>query len=129
MWCHHASLPGALFGIFNPVAQISTAGAEFMPPGAQYRSQRRNTGAPKGLNFLTMLAGSRPQGLDLPSNGLQHSGILLTFSIFFFFNLEIDYNLEMVLHTKWFLSFTHANRNHFNSHEKLNRTFHFIHCD
>ena len=57
-----ASLPGALFGIFNPGAQISTAGAEFMPPGAQYRSQRRNTGAPKGLDFLIMLAGSRPQG-------------------------------------------------------------------
>ena len=42
--------------ILNPGAQISKAGAEFMPPGTQYWSQGRNTGAPQGLDFLTMLA-------------------------------------------------------------------------
>ena len=35
--------------ILNPGAQISKAGAEFMPPGAQYWG-------PQGLDFLTMLA-------------------------------------------------------------------------
>ena len=35
--------------ILNPGAQISKAGAEFMPPGAQYLG-------PQGLDFLTMLA-------------------------------------------------------------------------
>ena len=35
--------------IWNPGAQISKAGAEFMPPGAQYWG-------PQGLDFLTMLA-------------------------------------------------------------------------
>ena len=34
--------------ILNPEAQISKAGAEFMPPGAQYWSQGRNTA---GCNF------------------------------------------------------------------------------
>ena len=36
--------------ILNPGTQISKAGAEFMPPGAQYWSQGRNTytGAPRG---------------------------------------------------------------------------------
>ena len=44
--------------ILNPGTQISKAGAEFMPPGAQNWSQGRNTGAPtpQGLDFLTMLA-------------------------------------------------------------------------
>ena len=36
-------------GILNPGAQISKAGAEYMPPGAQYCG-------PQGLDFLTMLA-------------------------------------------------------------------------
>ena len=35
--------------ILNPGAQISKAGAEFMPPGAQYWG-------PQGPDFLTMLA-------------------------------------------------------------------------
>ena len=35
--------------ILNPGAQISKAGAEFMPPGAQYWG-------PQGLEFSTMLA-------------------------------------------------------------------------
>ena len=35
--------------ILNPGAQISKAGAEFMPPRAQYWG-------PQGLDFLTMLA-------------------------------------------------------------------------
>ena len=35
--------------ILNPGAQISKAGAEFMPPGAQYWG-------PQGQDFLTMLA-------------------------------------------------------------------------
>ena len=35
--------------ILNPKVQISKAGAEFMPPGAQYWG-------PQGLDFLTMLA-------------------------------------------------------------------------
>ena len=35
--------------ILNPGAQISKAGAEFMPPGAQYWG-------PQGLDFLTMLS-------------------------------------------------------------------------
>ena len=44
--------------ILNPGAQISKAGAEFMPTGAQYWSQGRNSGAPRaqGLDILTMLA-------------------------------------------------------------------------
>ena len=37
--------------ILNPGAQISKAGAEFMPPGEQYLSQRRNTGAQRGCIF------------------------------------------------------------------------------
>ena len=37
--------------ILNPGAQISKAGAEFMPPGAQYWSQGCNTGAPRGWIF------------------------------------------------------------------------------
>ena len=40
--------------ILNPEAaeaQISKAGAEFMPPGVQYWSQGRNTGAPRGWIF------------------------------------------------------------------------------
>ena len=36
--------------ILNPGAQISK-GAKFMPPGAQYWSQGRNTGAPRGWIF------------------------------------------------------------------------------
>ena len=42
--------------ILNPgaAAQISKAGAEFMPPGAQYWSQGRNTGA-QSLDFLTSM--------------------------------------------------------------------------
>ena len=39
--------------ILNPGVQISKAGAEFMPPGAQYCHY--NWG-PQGLDFLTMLA-------------------------------------------------------------------------
>ena len=47
--------------ILNPGAQISKAEAEFMPPGAQYWSQGRNTKAPRGWIFLTMFApGVRP---------------------------------------------------------------------
>ena len=34
--------------ILNLGTQISKAGAEFMLPGAEYWSQRRNTGAPRG---------------------------------------------------------------------------------
>ena len=37
--------------ILNPGAQISKAGAEFMPPGAQYWSQGLNTEAPRGWIF------------------------------------------------------------------------------
>ena len=37
--------------IWNPWVQISKAGAEFMPPGAQYCHW-----GPQGLDFLTMLA-------------------------------------------------------------------------
>ena len=37
--------------IWNPGAQILKAGAEFMPPGVQYWSQGRNTGAP-GAGFF-----------------------------------------------------------------------------
>ena len=37
--------------ILNTGAQISKAGAEFMPPRAQYSSQGRNTGAPRGWIF------------------------------------------------------------------------------
>ena len=37
--------------ILNPGAQISKAGTEFMPPGVQYWSQGRNTGAPRGWIF------------------------------------------------------------------------------
>ena len=33
--------------ILNLKAQISKAGAEFLPPGAEYWSQGRNTGAPR----------------------------------------------------------------------------------
>ena len=44
--------------ILNPGVQILKAWAEFIPPGAQYLSQGRNTGAPRpqGLDFLTMLS-------------------------------------------------------------------------
>ena len=41
--------PIARGAILNPGAQISKAGAEFMPPGAQYRGSQ-------GMDFLTMLA-------------------------------------------------------------------------
>ena len=37
--------------ILKPGAQISKAGAEFMPPGTQNLSQGRNTGAPRGWIF------------------------------------------------------------------------------
>ena len=39
--------------ILNPGTQISKAGAEFMPPGAQYLSQGHNTQywGPQGLYF------------------------------------------------------------------------------
>ena len=37
--------------ILNPGAQISKAGGEFKPPGAQYWSQGHNTGAPRGWIF------------------------------------------------------------------------------
>ena len=37
--------------ILNPGAQISKAGAKFMPPGAQYWCQGRKTGAPRGRIF------------------------------------------------------------------------------
>ena len=48
--------------ILNPGAQISEAGAEFMPPVAQYANIEVRgsilpyTGAPQGLDFITMLA-------------------------------------------------------------------------
>ena len=45
-------MPGALFGIQGyKIPQISKAGAEFMPPGVQFRNQgsnTANTGAPRG---------------------------------------------------------------------------------
>ena len=40
--------------ILNPGAQISKAGAEFMPPGVQYWLYYY--WGPQGLDFLTMLA-------------------------------------------------------------------------
>ena len=50
-------MPGAgALPILNPGTQISKAGAQFMQPGAQYWSQGRNTGAPQGQDFLTMIA-------------------------------------------------------------------------
>ena len=41
--------------ILNPGAQISKAGAEFMPPGAEYWSQGRNTLAP-GAGFFNYVS-------------------------------------------------------------------------
>ena len=57
--------------ILNPVAQIWKAGAQFMQPVRnRYWSQGRNTGAPQGQDFLTMLA----PGRDLPRQ-VVHSGL------------------------------------------------------
>ena len=47
--------------ILNPGAQISKAGAEFMPPGAAILKSGAQYWGPQGLDFLTMLApGARP---------------------------------------------------------------------
>ena len=47
--------------ILNPEAQISKAGAEFMPPGAAKLKSGAQYWGPQGLDFLTMLApGARP---------------------------------------------------------------------
>ena len=50
--------------ILNPGAEISKAGAEFIPPGAQYWGSQ-------GLDFLTMLA-LAPRGGTCQ---VMHSGI------------------------------------------------------
>ena len=52
--------------ILNPGAQISKAGAEFMPPGAQYWGPQR-------LDFLTMLAlGAGPANCQVMHSGDRH---------------------------------------------------------
>ena len=54
--------------ILNPGAQISKAGAEFMPPGEQYW-------APRGWIFLTMLA-PRSNSMAFVTSQLETLGII-----------------------------------------------------
>ena len=54
--------------ILNPGAQISKAGAEFMPPGVQNWNQGWNTGAPRAwfFNYVSLGGGTCP---------VMHSGL------------------------------------------------------
>ena len=64
-------------------AQISKAGAEFMPPapGTQYWSQGRNTGAPRGWIFLNYVS---PEGGTCQ---VMHSMYYFAGSILFYYSL------------------------------------------